>query len=259
MEGRLKPCSYFVVRYAANLTRNEGINIGVLLHCPEEHYLGCLFADDFRWVRRFDPRADLHLLGDLQQHMEEQIEFRGPENYLKELTESLSNTLQIEGPRVCLLEKPAVSLQDVYARNVGKGIAAPPAAETRLRIKHRLAAAFADAGILDLLEKRIAAARWTQPGDPFSFDFGYQLRGAVRLIHALSLRRDTQLAKTLVYTLDRVRRSEEASLTAVVEDAAEDRAAAATRGILEDGRIAVQALSGVEQFAQTIRADLMAA
>lgn len=259
MEGRLKPCSYFVVRYAANLTRNEGINIGVLLHCPEEHYLGCLFAGDFRWVRRFDPRADLNLLGELQQHMEEQIESRGPDRYLKELTESLSNTLQIEGPRACLLEKPAVSLQDVYARNVGRDTAAAPAAETRLRIKHRLAAAFADAGILDLLEKRIAAERWTQPGDPFAFDFGYERRGAVRLIHALSLRRDTQLAKTLVYTIERVRRSEDAALTAVVEDAAEDRAAAATRSILEDGRIAVQPLSGAESFAQSVRADLMPA
>lgn len=262
-ETRLKPCSYFVVRYAANLIRGEGVNIGVLLHCPEEHYLGCLFAGDFRWVRRHDPRADLELLGALQQDFEEQFELREPhpEGYLRELSESLSNTIQLEGPRACLLEDPALNIQDLYARNVGRGASALAAEDTRVRVKQRLTAAFVRADIWDLLEKRIPGGRWTQPGDPFTFDYGYQRGNSIRLIHALSLRRDTQLAKTLVYTLDCVRRQEEASLTAVVETLPrpEDRIALATRSILEEARIALQPVGSVDTFAETVRAELRAA
>lgn len=263
METSLKPCSYFVVRYAGNLTRSEGVNIGVLLHCPEEHYLGCLFAGDFRWVRRFDPRADLELLSELQHDFEEQFELREPhpEAYLAELAESLSNTIQLEGPRACLLADPALNIQELYARNVGRGTAAAPAGETRLRVKQRLNAAFIRAGIWELLEKRIPGARWTKPGDPFTFDYGYTHAGSVRLIHALSLQRDTQLAKTLVYTLDRVRRQEQASLTAVVERLPRpgDRVALATQGILEDARVALQPVEGVDEFAQIVRAELRVA
>lgn len=263
METRLKPCSYFVVRYAGNLARSEGVNIGVLLHCPEEHYLGCLFADDFRWVRRFDPRADLALLGELQGDFEEQFEMREPhpEAYLSELADSLSNTFQLEGPRACLLADPALNIQEVYARNVGRGASAAPAGDTRLRVKQRLNAAFIRAGIWELLEKRIPGARWTQPGDPFTFDYGYAHAGAIRLIHALSLQRDTQLAKTLAYTLDCVRRQEQASLTAVVEHLPRpgERVAMAAQGILEDARITLQPVERADDFAQAVRAELRAA
>ncbi|MGH9352789.1 MAG: DUF3037 domain-containing protein [Terriglobia bacterium] len=262
-QTHLKPCSYFVVRYAANLLRSEALNIGVLLHCPEERYLGCLFAGDFRWVRRFDPRADLELLGELQRDFEEQFELRerDPEGYLRELSESLSNTIQLEGPRACLLEDPTLEIQELYARNVGRGAARLPGEDTRVRVKQRLTAAFVHAGIWELLEKRIAGGRWTQPGDPFTFDYGYQHDGSIRLIHALSLRHDTQLAKTLVYTLDCVRRREGAALTAVIEGlpAPEDRIALATRSILEEGRIALQPVEGVGAFAQAVRAELRAA
>ncbi|MGH9345534.1 MAG: DUF3037 domain-containing protein [Terriglobia bacterium] len=262
-QANLKPCSYFVVRYAANLLRSEGLNIGVLLHCPDERYLGCLFASDFRWVRRFDLRADIELLGELQRDFEEQFELRepDPESYLRELAESLSNTIQLEGPRACLLEDPALDIQDLYARNVGRGTAALPAEDTRVRVKQRLTAAFVHAGVWDLLEKRIPGGRWTQPGDPFTFDYGYQHGGAIRLIHALSLRRDTQLAKTLVYTLDCARRQEPASLTAVVEGLPRpgDRIALATRSILEEGRIALQPVEGVGVFAHAVRAELRVA
>lgn len=259
-ETILKPCSYYVVRYAPNLLRSEVLNIGILLRCPEDQYLGCLFADDFRWLRRLDPRADLALLGALQEDFERQIDANesDPDGYLKGLAESLSNTIQLEGPRGCLLENPAAGIQDVYARNVGRGAAKPLRAESRLQVKQRLTSAFVRAGIWERLEKRIPVGRWTHPGDPFTFDYGYQPNGVIHLIHALSLKRDTQLAKTLVYTLDCARRREPAELTAVVEALpdTQDEVARATHDILAAGRISVQPVAGVEALVNSVRRDL---
>jgi hypothetical protein len=263
MQGRqAKPCSYFLVRYVPNLLRDEGLNIGVLLHCPEERYLGCRFAEDFRWLRRLHPQADLELLGELQADFEKQIESseRDQEGYLHSLRESLSNLIQLDGPRACLVAEPQTGIDDLYRRSIGPHPARTLPPDSRPRIKERLAAALAGARIWEQMEKRIPAERWTQPGDPFTFDYGYRLDDSIRLIHALSLRRDTQLAKTLVYTLDCVRRSEAAKLTAVVESAPESRtqhrAAFATLKILEEGQIALQPLAGVEAFADSIRQTL---
>jgi hypothetical protein len=81
-----------------------------------------------------------------------------------------------------------------------------------------------------------------------------------KFVHALSLKRDSELAKVLVYTLDRVRAKERAELTAVVEalSAAGDEAAQFSQRILEEGRIAVQPLATVDEYAQSVRRELMA-
>lgn len=256
----LKECSLFVVRYVPNIVRNEGLNIGVLLYCPAERYLGCLFAGDLRRIRRFDSCADLALLGELQEDFEKQIDDHETdlEDYLRDLTGSLSNMIQLEGPRGCLLKDPPAEIQEIYSRYVGIGRAKAAGEDTRLRIKQRLAGAFVRAGVWDRLEKKIPASRWTQPGDPFTFDYGYQPNGALKLIHALSLERDTQLAKTLAYTLDCIRRVDSAYLTAVVGGLpkAEDQVAEATQSILKESGISVLPLSEINVLAATVRTEL---
>lgn len=259
---RTKRCSLFVMRYVPNVVRNEGLNIGVLLHCPEEKYLGCLFAGDFRRVKRLDPRADLALLRALQEDFERQIEERESdlEAYLGSLNDSLSNLIQLEGPRPCLLQDPAVDIQQIYARYVGLGGGQAPPEDTRPRIKQRLTAALVEGGVWERLDKRVPAARWTHPGDPFTFDYGYRSVRAIHFLHALSLRRDTQLAKTLAYTLGAVRGQDEAALTAVVENApgAEDLATQATRSILEEARILVRPVAEAAELAHSVAAALEA-
>ncbi len=257
---RLKPCSYYVVRYAPNVLRSEGLSIGVLVYCPEDTYLGCLFTDDFRRIRRVDPNADHRLIRELQHAFEEQIEeHEGDlEGYLRTLSESLSNAIRLEPPRACLLGDPQAEIEAVYARAVGHPLIRPSPQDTRLKIKQRLTAALMHAGIWERLEKRIPAARWTKPGDPFTFDYGYRPNGAIHFVHALSLRRDIQLAKTLVYTLNCVRRMDAATLTAVVEGAPEvdDASALAAQSILEDGGIGMRPVSELETLTDSIRREL---
>lgn len=267
-EGQLKPCSLFLVNYVPDLVRDERLNIGLLLHSPEEKYLGCLFTDDFRRVKRFHPKADLELLRELQQHFEQEIDEQGNdlEGYLRRLQESCSNLIQLSPPRVCLLRDPQTDIQDLFARYVGARTTGPPPEDTRLRIKQRLTAALVRAGIWARLDKRIAAEPWTHPGDPFTFDFGYRPlqvdgrpNGHIKFIHALSLKRDAELAKVLVYTLERVRAKEPAELAALVEGLTDpaDRAAQFSRKILEEARIQLQPISGADEFARTVRSELL--
>lgn len=267
-ENPLRECAYFLVQYVPDLVRGEFVNIGLFLHSPQEQYLGCLFTDDYRRIKRFHPQADLDFLRELQLDFEQQIDEHGSDlnGYLRAIESSLSNLIQLAPPRTCLLRDPASEIRDLFARYVGGRAAAAEPEETRLRIKQRLTSALAAAGAWDKLEKRIAATRWTHPGDPFSFDYGYRPlevagkpNGHLKLIHALSLGRDSDLAKVLVYTLDHVRRQEPAELTAVVEGlpAQGDEPAALCQHILEEGKISIQPLAGVEQFALSVRRELI--
>jgi Protein of unknown function (DUF3037) len=264
---QLKECAFFLVQYVPDLVRGEFVNIGLFLHCPKEEYLGCIFTDDFRRIKRFHPQADLEYLREIQQDFERQIDEHGEDlrGYLAYIRRTLSNLLQVGAPRTCLLRDPQSEIRGLFERYVGAREALPELEDTRLRIKQRLTSAFVHAGIWKKLDKRISVAAWTHPGDPFTFDYGYRPaviegkpNGHMRFIHALSLRRDAELAKVLVYTLDRVRRSEAADLTAVVEGLAGqgDEPAALCQRILEEGQVAIQPIAGVEAFAQSVRAEM---
>jgi len=267
-EEKLKECSVYLVHYVPDPVRGEYLNIGVFLYSPAENYLGCLFTDDFRRVKRFHPQADLDFLRELQQDFEQQIDEHTEElqSYLDWMEQSFSNLVQISPARTCLLRDPAAEIQTLFDRYVGARIEGPLPVDTRVRIKQRLRLSLVRAGVWERVERNIQAARWTQPGDPFAFDFGYRPlevagkpNGHIKLIHALSLKRDVELAKVLVYTMEHVRRSEPAELTAVVEGLAapDDQVAILSQNILQEGGIAIRPVSLADEYAQSIHRELV--
>jgi len=271
-EPKLKRCSFFLLRYAPDPRRDEAVNLGVFLHSPEEKYLGCVLTDDFRRIKRLHPQADLELLRALPQHFEEEIDLRGDdlEAYIREMQESYSNLIQVSDFHPCLLADPQSEIRSLFARYVGPPSIGPGLDDTRLGIKQRLTAALVRARAWDRIEKRIPAAQWTRKGDPFVFDYGYRMitNGAsldtpsphsrIKLIHALSLKRDSTLAKVLVFTVNQVRKSQAADLTAVVEARAEAGLPAAlyTEDLLKENGITIQPLAGVDDFAQSVGRDV---
>ena len=267
-EEQFKECSFFLVHYVPDVVRGEYLNIGVLLYSPKENYLGCLFTDDLRRVKRFHPRADLDLMRELQQDFEQQIDEHSDnlESYLQWMEQAYSNMLQIAPARTCLLRNPEAEIQELFERYVGPRVEGPLPMDTRLRVKQRMRMALVRANVWERLEKRVPVERWTQPGDPFTFDFGYRPielagkpNGHIKLIHALSLKRDAELAKVLVYTMEHVRRHEPAELTAVVEGpaAGDDEAANLSRSILQDGGITILPVTLADEYAQSIRRELV--
>lgn len=265
---KLKECSLYLVRYMPDIARGEFLNIGVFLFSPQENYLGCLFTDDFRRIKRFHPQADLDFVRELQQDFEQQVDDHNDDlrAYIRWMEQSFSNLVQLSPVRSCLLQDPATDIQNLFNRYVGTRIEGPLPIDTRLRIKQQLRLSLVRAGVWDRLERSIPAARWTQPGDPFTFDFGYRPleiasrpNGHIKFIHALSLKRDVELAKVLVYTMNHVQRHEPAELTAVVEGRAgeSDEASALCQNILSEAGIAIQPVALADEYAESIRSELV--
>ena len=227
-EGSLKSCAYYLVRYVPHAEREEFLNIGLLLHSAEEQFLDCLFTRDLRRIKRFHPQADLEFLRDLQGHFEQQIQQHEDNlpGFLEGMQQSLSHVIQLAPERPVLAAEPQAQLPQLFERLVGKRQADFPAADTRMRIKQRLVEALRRARVFDdkRFEKRIPAEPLTHPGNPFHFDFGYRPpmvagkpNGHLKLIHALSLHRDHELASVLSLTMGYVRSKQPAELTAIIE------------------------------------------
>jgi len=269
VEGSLKICSYYLVRYVPNAEREEFINVGLLLHSAGEQFLDCLFTRDFRRIKRFHPQADVEFLRDLQSHFEQQIQQHEDnlQGFIEEMQQTLSHMIQLAPACPVLAAEPQRQLSQLFERLVGGLQAELPAADTRMRIKQGLAQALRNAHVFDdrRFEKRIPAEPLTHPGDPFHFDFGYRppiaagkANGHLKLIHALSLHRDPELASVLSLTLGYLRARQPAELTAVIEGwpAAGDKTASHSHRILWDAEIAMRPLSEVDAFAASIREEL---
>jgi len=270
-EDKLIPCSYYVVRYVPHAEREEFLNIGLLLHSAEEQFLDCLFSRDFRRVKRFHPQADMEFLRELQGYFEQQIQQHEDnlQGFLDEMQQSLSHLIQLAPARPVLTAEPQAQLQRLFERLVGKRQADLPAADTRMRIKQRLVEALRRARVFSdkRFEKRIPAEPLTHPGNPFHFDFGYRPlvaggkpNGHLKLIHALSLRRDHELASVLSLTMGYVRSKQPAELTAIIEGwpPRGDKTAGHSYRILQDAEIAMRPVAEVDGFATSISNELVA-
>lgn len=273
-QANLKSCLFFLVRYVPDIVRDEGLNIGLFLYSPQEEYLDCLFTDDFRRVRAFHPQVDLELLRQLTGHFQQEIREREEdlEKYVQEMQESYSNMIQVTSPRTCLAADPQAEMQNLFARYVGARAPVLLEQDTRMRVKQRLTDALKRHGVLDhpAFEKRIPAAQWTSPGDPFAFDYGYRPwqvggkpNGHYRLTHALSFHRDNELAKALRWTFEQVKLKEkergiETELSVVHEDLIEpiDPVALSSRDALESEQIHFVPLQAVEAYVQSVRREL---
>lgn len=228
-----RQCEFFLVRYVPDLVKNEFVNIGVLLReeaQPESTVVR--FTKDWARVRCVDPDADVEMLEALEIDIRQRLAEARPDvkPMMALLEDSFSNLVQITEPKACLAETVAAEIDQLMQLYVE-----PKKRESKTRWSGRQAIArnmrmqFERAGVWDLLQKRIAASRYTRPGDPLKIDCGYRPNGVIRMFHAVSLDGDSELAKGLAFSAPALRsgvaqlENAELEFAAVVEPLAEIR------------------------------------
>lgn len=274
-------CQYFLLRYTPNIVRGEFINLGVFLYDAAAERLESRLLDDYRRLRRLHPWADLTLLGQLSEQFEqESFEAAGSlEAYLERL-QNYSNLLECSLPKAVIaanFEAELDRLFEAYVREPRYPTRLAAAVEgTRAWVRSRLNAVLRAAGLLGhpRLERRARVAAYTQPGDPFAFDFGYRTNGTRGFLHAVALAREADAAKVLAYTAERVRarlaaeklRSEFTAVVEALPAEADDPAdsaqlsghTAARLGarILAEQQIRLVPVAGLDAFATDLRQRL---
>ena len=180
-----------------------------------------------------DAGADTGLLEDLEQEFRARL-LQGPtpqepRGLLEIIEDSLSNSIQLTQPRAALAENLATEMEQLMRLYVEP--MPPPRGTRRERrltgrsaIQAALRTQFERAGVWTLMAQRVAASRYTRPGDPLRIDCGYRTEASgVRMFQAVSLDASLDMAHTLASSADAlragVRRVDDAplELTAIVE------------------------------------------
>lgn len=215
-------CEFSLIRYVPDPVKNEFVNIGVLLR-GEDARAAVRFTRDWSRVRCVDPDADTAMLealeGEIGQRLAEDARAG-----VASLEDALSNAVQLSESKACLAESFATELESLMALYV---LTAKRKRETRAKgraaLQAQMRTEFERAGVWELMQRRIHAARYTRPGDPLRIDCGYRPNGVVRMFQAISLGGDMESAKVLAFSardlMQGVARVEQATLelTAIVE------------------------------------------
>lgn len=273
------PCEFFLVRYVPDAVRNEFVNIGVVLReAARPETARVRFTRDWSRVRCMDAEADTAMLEALESEMAQRLALgdRDFKPVLGVMQESFSNAVQLSEMRASLAENAAAEMDLLMGMYVEarRERAAARKRTGRSALLHEMRGAFEQAGVWDLMRKRIAAAEYTRAGDPLKIDCGYRAdgtAGTVRMFQAVSLEGDLEAAKVLAFAApglrDGVRRVEGAGLdlAAVVEPLRQVEESLSDEGIdryrfgvetMEEAGIRVIAASNLHAVAETARVEL---
>jgi hypothetical protein len=269
-----RQCEFHLLRYVPDRVRNEYVHIGVILREQGSKQAARIqFTRDWRRVRCLDPDADTGLLESMESELRRRFEAEPEGGLMRQLTESLSLGVQMTDAKAYLAESLPAGVEELMRMYVE-----PPPRERvprlsgRAAIQAKMRSAFEQAGVWDLLRKRIAAAEYTRPGDPLKIDIAYRPNGTIRMFHAVSLEPGLEMAKVLAFSaaglragVERVEKAE-LELTAIIEPAARlgatpdepDRLELYRFGVetMEEHRIRVLTTSDMGRVAETARREL---
>jgi hypothetical protein len=250
--------------------KNEFVNIGVLLR-DEDARAAVRFTRDWSRVRCIDPDADTAMLEALEAEIGRRLA-QDARAAVSSLEDVLSNAVQLTESKACLAESFATELESLMALYVLNAKRKRESRRTgRAALQARMRTEFERAGVWDLMQRRIIAARYTRAGDPLRIDCGYRPNGVVRMFHAVSLAGDLESAKVLAFSaadlMEGVTRVEKATLelTAIVEplrdtvpEDGEEEQTSYRFGVetMERAHIRVLTTSDLERVAETARREL---
>lgn len=223
------------------------------------------FTKDWKRVECFAPEIELEHLERLEAAVRGSLkDIRSREDLLKLLEERFGPEFDVGPSKAVEARDPAAEMQ-VLARDYLDPM--QPVERTRrmgrLGIVSRMEEAFADAGVLGLLQRDIEMKEFTGENDPFRVDFGFRVGSSLKMFHALALSLSRDPAVTLAYRYLKIRdgmrtRGEEALLTAIIhEDAIRARGEVASGiAMLKANEIAVRSLGEMEKIAEEVRREL---
>jgi hypothetical protein len=281
-----RQCEFFVLRYVPDVVKGEFVNIGVVLLESgegEAAFSEVRLTRDWRRVRCIDPDVDIGLLEALEQDLRSKLQSRAPEiiNYkgamsrrewlLDQMETSWAGTLQMAPMMGVLTESPEVEigvLAKAYLESQGRG-KQERAVRGRIAIYNTMRGAFEEAGVLALMQKDIAAAEFTRPGDPFKVDFGYRANGVLHMFQALALAEQVgsaqvNAAKALAFSYGEMKEGLiqkqhlESDLVAIVEDGLDvnDLSVGFALAMLAENDVQVARVVEMPAIAERVRVEM---
>lgn len=256
-----------LLRLVPHALRDDFMTVGVVVIESGGEFADVRFTRDWKRVECFAPEIELEHLERLEAVVRGGLkEIRGRADLLKLLEERFGPEFDV-GPMKGIEALDPVAEMSVVARDYLAPMQPAERARRlgRLGIVGRMEEAFADAGVLGLLQRDIEMKEFTGENDPFQADFGFRVGNSLKMFQGLALSLSREPAVTLAYRYARIqegmrKRNQEALLTAIVsEDAARKREELASGiGMLKANEIRVRDVGEMAEIAEEVRQELRA-
>jgi len=265
-----KQLEFFLLRYVPDAVKDEFVNIGVVMvesRANDGGFAEVRFTRDWRRVRCLDPQADVEMLEALEREIRAQLATaHDRDGLLRRLQDSFSNVIQLSPAKGCLAEDPTVEIEALASIYLEAAkVAGRRVVSGRQRILAAMQGAFERAGV-EKFVLPVPVAPYTKPGDLFQFDFGYRVKGEIKLFQAVSLKAGVDAAVLLAARYPKIAlvMSKVAGaapvLTAVIDDDLErgQESVQFALSMMEDEKIRIAVAAEMPMIAEVARRELRA-
>ena|SRR5271166_3683559 len=255
-----------LLRLVPHALRDDFMTVGVVVL-----ELGGEFADfritrDWKRVECFAPDLEVEIFEHLETAVREQLkEIRGRDELVQLLETRFGSVFDVGPVKAMVAADPAAEMR-VLERDYLAPMQAVERARRmgRLGIAGRMQDAFAEAGVLEMLQRDLDMREFTGENDPFRVDFGFRVGKSLKMFHALALNMSREPAVTLAYRYSKIQsgmrgRGEEALMTAIMnEDAVRSKGEVASGvAMLRANEIVVRDVGELGEIAEEVRRELM--
>jgi hypothetical protein len=233
-----------------------------------ERFADVRFTRDWKRVECFAPDFEVGMMELVEATVRAGLrEVRGRDDLLRLLEGRFGSTFDV-GPVKALVAVDPVAEMKLLTRDYLDPMR--PAEHERGRHMGRIAIvgemrdAFAEAGVLELMQRDLEMKEFTGENDPFRVDFGFRVGKSLKMFQGLALNLSREPAVTLAYRYGRIRegmraRGEEALMTAIVSEEAmreSRREVASGVAMLRVSEVEVRGLGDMSEIAEGIRREI---
>lgn len=258
----------YLLRFLPHALRDDFVTVGVLLLESDGGFAEFRLTRDWRMMQCVAPDVELEWFRIVESEIRGSLGgLRRREDLLQVVHDKFGTMIDVAPTKAVLTDDPVKEMEvlsSMYLVPMERGERVQQRAG-RAGIVSRMKDAFAEAGVLKLMQRNLDVMKYTGPGDPFRIDFGYRVGNAVTMFHGVSITANVDQAMALAYRYSRVeagmrREQTRASLTAVVdgEIALVDEATRFAIGMMEQNSVQVRPVEDMAEIASEVRRELRA-
>ena len=207
-----------ILRYTADVIRDEWLNVGVLVcDLSTGNHVARVIEDEkeFARVRRLQPHADEDAIRRMREHLDDHFsglvrQFRTetpgtPKDFQKIIEKwegTLSNGIQLSGQKGVYAQDLQMEAERLYSEHVSleRGGARVGAPGSRAVIRKYCSQVWHQAQLWERVEKSMRVAQFTFPGDPMRIDYAYRRNGTRGFVQTISVSRSPMACKEYAHT-----------------------------------------------------------
>jgi hypothetical protein len=255
-----------LLRFLAHPYRDDFTTVGFLLIESNAEFADMRFTRSWKMLQCLAPNMELEWFEMVESEIRQRLRsFRRREDLLELVDERFGSMISVaptKGVTTSHPEEEMELLNLMYLMPVPAG-QSDQRRVGRVAIVNTIKDAFTKAGVMELIQKDVDVKKYTAPGDPFRFDFGYEVKGVLKLFHAVSVAVNVESALAVLYRfsfLETVlgRESRVTSLTLVVDEgnASQDEKTEFAIGMMKQHRsVRVTPMDEIAQIAYEVRRD----